>query len=77
MTSRAQERPSLQLTAQKLPNMSLASADGSLSGSEDDVLAGLSIPRATLKQAARLFEQEGLIKVRRGTNGGYYSARPK
>jgi DNA-binding FadR family transcriptional regulator len=70
------ERSSLRATAQKLRSIALASAAGTLLGSEDVVLAQLGVSRATLKQAARLLEQEGLIKVRRGTNGGYYSARP-
>ena len=36
----------------------------------------LGVSRPTLRQAARVVEREGLLKVRRGNNGGYFAARP-
>ena len=32
--------------------------------------------RATVRQVARLLEREGMLRVRRGINGGYFAARP-
>lgn len=70
------ERSPLSLTAQRLRAMALAEDEGHRLGSEDEVLDRLGVSRGTLKQAARLLEQEGLIRVKRGVNGGYYAARP-
>lgn len=50
--------------------------EGQLLGSEESLLAHLGVSRATLRQAARLLEQERLLVVKRGINGGYFAARP-
>lgn len=50
--------------------------EGTLLGSEDDLTALLDVSRPTVRQVARLLEQEGLLRVRRGINGGYFAARP-
>lgn len=49
---------------------------GALLGSEEDLIAWLQVSRATLRQVARLLEREGWLAVKRGINGGYFSARP-
>ncbi len=49
---------------------------GTLLGSEESLLEQLSVSRASLRQAARLLEQEGWLSVRRGIHGGYFAARP-
>lgn len=49
---------------------------GMLLGGEEALIAQLGVSRATIRQAARLLEREGLLRVRRGINGGYFSARP-
>ena len=54
----------------------LDAAPGTLLGSEDALVARLSVSRSTVRQIARLLEREGLLLVRRGINGGYYGARP-
>jgi DNA-binding FadR family transcriptional regulator len=36
----------------------------------------LGVGRATLRQTARLLEQERLLRVKRGVGGGYYGRRP-
>jgi DNA-binding FadR family transcriptional regulator len=36
----------------------------------------LGIGRVTLQQTARILEQERLLRVQRGVNGGYYGTRP-
>jgi DNA-binding FadR family transcriptional regulator len=60
----------------KLRELVLAAKDGALLGSEDEMIAKLEASRTTLRQVARLMEREGLLRVRRGINGGYYGARP-
>lgn len=45
-------------------------------GSEEALVTSLGVSRATVRQVARLLEREGLVKVRRGINGGYFGARP-
>jgi GntR family transcriptional regulator, transcriptional repressor for pyruvate dehydrogenase complex len=47
-----------------------------LIGSEADVLDMLGVSRPTLRQAARLLEQEQLLVVRRGVGGGLFGTRP-
>jgi len=50
----------------------LAAKEGALIGSEESLIADLGVSRSTLRQAARLLEREGLLRVKRGINGGYY-----
>lgn len=66
----------LALAVSKLRAAALGAADGAFLGSEDELVAALRVSRTTLKQAARLVEREGLVRVKRGVNGGYYGARP-
>lgn len=62
--------------AAKLRTIALATPEGELLGSEDDLVEKLGVARVTVRQAARLIEREGLVKVRRGLNGGYFATRP-
>ncbi|WP_299698448.1 GntR family transcriptional regulator [Hydrocarboniphaga sp.] len=50
--------------------------DGALLGSEEALTAMLGVSRITVRQVSRLLEREGLLRVRRGINGGYFAARP-
>ena len=45
-------------------------------GSEDDLIEWLGVSRPTIRQAARILEQENLLLVRRGVNGGFFTKRP-
>ena len=54
----------------------MAAEDGGLLGNEEALVETLGVSRATVRQAARLLEREGLLRVRRGLNGGYFAARP-
>lgn len=54
----------------------LAQGDGDFLGSEEALIEKLGASRATVRQVARLLEREGLLRVRRGINGGYFAARP-
>ena len=69
-------RSTLDTVAARLRAIVMATPEGALLGAEDQLLAQLEVARATLRQAARLLEREGLLSVRRGPSGGYYAARP-
>lgn len=74
--SKGESRVPLQTVAERLRAIVLDSADGALIGSEDAMMNLVGGSRSTVRQAARLLEREGLIKVRRGINGGYFGSRP-
>lgn len=69
-------KSSILRTAAQLRKIALAKDEGKLLGSEDDLIAMLGVSRVTVRQTARLLEREGVLMVRRGLNGGYFSARP-
>jgi len=54
----------------------IATAPGEYLGSEAELLARLGVSSPTLRQAARLLEQQQLLAVERGNKGGYYGRRP-
>jgi GntR family transcriptional regulator, transcriptional repressor for pyruvate dehydrogenase complex len=62
--------------AQALSDLSMKHAPGAYLGAEDDLLARLSVSRPTLRQAAKIVENDRLISVRRGIKGGFYAERP-
>lgn len=62
--------------ASKLRALIWSAKEGELLGSEEDVTHILGVSRPTVRQVARLLESEGLLRVKRGLNGGYFSARP-
>jgi GntR family transcriptional regulator, transcriptional repressor for pyruvate dehydrogenase complex len=66
----------IEAAASRLRTIALAAKDGALLGSEDALVADLGVSRATMRQVARLLEREGLLRVRRGINGGYFGTRP-
>jgi GntR family transcriptional repressor for pyruvate dehydrogenase complex len=63
-------------TARALSEISLAHDEGAFIGAEDDLLTRLGVSRPTLRQAAKIAENDRLIDVRRGTRGGFYAIRP-
>lgn len=63
-------------TARELARISLGSDDGSFIGAEDDLLSRLGVSRPTLRQAAKIVENDRLLSVRRGIKGGFYASRP-
>jgi DNA-binding GntR family transcriptional regulator len=69
-------KKAIDAAAERLRAMSLGSEADSLLGSEDSLITQLGFSRTTVRQVARLLEREGLLKVRRGPNGGYFAARP-
>ena len=70
-----QSRSTIEAAAAQFRALSLEAGDARL-GSEDTLVATLGVSRATVRQVARLLEREGLLRVRRGINGGYFAARP-
>mgnify|MGYP000411479737 CR=1 FL=1 len=69
-------KSSIDRTAVALRHMALDTAEGSLLGGEDELVGRLGVSKVTVRQAARLLEREGVLRVRRGLNGGYFAARP-
>lgn len=63
-------------TARGLAQLSMAAEDGAFIGAEDELLARFGVSRPTLRQAAKIAENDRLISVRRGTKGGFYASRP-
>ncbi len=74
--SRSQAAPIIDSILDCLRKMALEADNGTLLGGEGALVARLGTSRATLRQAARLLEREGLLRVRRGIRGGYFAARP-
>jgi GntR family transcriptional repressor for pyruvate dehydrogenase complex len=69
-------RSTIEATSARLREMALELPDGNFLGSEEVLVEKLGVSRATVRQAARLLEREGLLRVRRGLNGGYFASRP-
>jgi DNA-binding FadR family transcriptional regulator len=63
-------------TARDLGQLSLQAEEGAFLGSEDELLARFGVSRPTLRQAAKIAENDRLISIRRGVRGGFYAARP-
>lgn len=76
MTRKREVRTAIETAAMELRKIVLELAPGTLLGSEEALIARLGCSRSTVRQVARLLEREGLLKVRRGINGGYFGARP-
>jgi len=71
-----QSRSTIAAAAEQLRALSRNAEEGALLGGEEALVGKLGVSRATIRQAARLLEREGLLMVRRGINGGYFAARP-
>ena len=71
-----QSRSTISAAAEQLRALAMAAEEGALLGGEEALVGKLGVSRATIRQAARLLEREGLLRVRRGINGGYFAARP-
>lgn len=69
-------KSTIDTAAAQLRTWVLSLDEGSLLGSEEDLINRLGVSRATVRQVARLLEREGLLRVKRGINGGYFALRP-
>jgi DNA-binding FadR family transcriptional regulator len=63
-------------TAAKMRDLILGHAPETLIGSLPELAKLLDVGIATVQQAARVLEHEGLLEVRRGPGGGYFGVRP-
>jgi GntR family transcriptional repressor for pyruvate dehydrogenase complex len=63
-------------TAQKMRDLILERAPDTLIGSLPELAKLLAVGIATVQQAARVLEHEGLLSVHRGPGGGYFGRRP-
>ena len=63
-------------TAQKMRDLILARPPDTLIGSLPELAQLLDVGIATVQQAARVLEHEGLLSVHRGPGGGYFGRRP-
>lgn len=63
-------------TAQKMRDLILARAPDTLIGSLPELAKLFDVGIATVQQAARVLEHEGLLSVHRGPGGGYFGRRP-
>lgn len=63
-------------TARALGELSLDTEEGTFLGAEEELLHRLGVSRPTLRQAAKIAENDRLIAVRRGLRGGFYATRP-
>jgi GntR family transcriptional regulator, transcriptional repressor for pyruvate dehydrogenase complex len=73
---RPSKETALDTAAARLRDLVLEADDGAFIGSEESLISRLGFSRSTVRQVARLLEREGLLRVRRGINGGYFGARP-
>ena len=74
--AKREARTAIGAAAEQLRTMALDVAEGTLLGNEEALQSRLGCSRATVRQVARLLEREGVLRVRRGINGGYFSSRP-
>jgi GntR family transcriptional regulator, transcriptional repressor for pyruvate dehydrogenase complex len=78
-TGRTEKQPRqklVQMSADRLRKMVLASPPGTQIGGLRELAAQLGVGVVTVQQVARVLEHEGLLVARRGPGGGYYGARP-
>ncbi len=77
MDKRTRSRTPLEVAAERLRERVLSREESAFIGSEDELITVLGCSRSTVRQVARLLEREGLVRVRRGINGGYFGTRPQ
>lgn len=69
-------RTTLADAEKRLRDLALSVGEGTWLGREDVIMAKVGASRTTLRQIARMLEREGLLQVKKGATGGYFSARP-
>lgn len=63
-------------TVRSLLKMSQTHGAGEFLGAEGELLQKMGVSQPTLRQAAKILQNDGMLVVRRGRKGGYYAARP-
>jgi DNA-binding FadR family transcriptional regulator len=74
--TKAKSHSAVHRAAAKMRAWAMGRPEGTLLGSEEELMNQLEVSRPTLRQAAALVAQERLITIRRGVNGGYFAALP-
>lgn len=69
-------RTTLADAERRLRELALSVGEGTWLGREDVIMAKVGASRTTLRQIARMLEREGLLQVKKGATGGYFSTRP-
>jgi DNA-binding FadR family transcriptional regulator len=72
----AQSASAVNQVAEKIREDVFQLPDGTLLGSEDELISRYNVSRPTLRQAAGLIIQEQLLVARRGVGGGFFVRRP-
>lgn len=70
------QNSAMNTVASRLRAIIASHEEGFFVGGEKELQQLLSVSRATLRQAARHSEREGLLSVHRGGNRGYLACRP-
>lgn len=70
------QETALRRAAKAMRALAMASPDGELLGSEDELISRFGVSRPTLRLAAAQVAQEHLITIKRGVNGGYFARIP-
>ncbi|MCE7798053.1 FCD domain-containing protein [Sphingobium sufflavum] len=76
MAGKASKDGLVALAAARMKDIILTHEPGAPLGSLPDIAKAMNVGVATVRQAARLLEHEGFLKVRRGNGGGFFAARP-
>lgn len=76
LMNQPRNKSTIDIAASQLRTLVLSVDENTLLGSEEDLINQLGVSRATVRQVARLLEREGLLRVKRGINGGYFALRP-
>jgi DNA-binding FadR family transcriptional regulator len=76
VAGRASAEGLVAIAATKMKEMIVGRPAGTSIGSLPDIAKELNVGIVTIRQAARVLEHEGFLKVRRGNRGGFFGTRP-
>lgn len=69
--------PNLRQIVDALRDYVLPFDDGEFIGGESELVARFGVSRPTFRQAAKVIEQEQLLRIKRGVGGGFFARDPK
>lgn len=76
MAGKASKDGLVTLAVTRMKEIIVAQEPGTPIGSLPHIAKALDVGVVTIRQAARVLEHEGFLKVRRGNGGGFFGARP-
>lgn len=74
--TRTTKQRTLLQTVSALRDYVLSFKDGALIGSETELVARFGVSRPTFRHAAKVLEQEQLLRIKRGVQGGFFARMP-